>query len=75
MTGILNGLTFEQFLSTELIGKRWQKNVANLPPGQYKFTPYDDSSERHDNKWFLKKKYSDRIKSAVLNVIKSHELT
>lgn len=73
-TATSNGLTFEQFLSTELIDKRWQKIVSNLPPGQYKFVQYSTSSQRADDEWFLEKviNYSHRVKDAVVNAIQSN---
>ncbi len=71
-----NELTFEQFLSTELIDRRWQKIISNLPPGQYKFVQYNDSNERHDDEWFLEKiiTFSEKIKTAVVNTIKNNGL-
>lgn len=70
-----NGLTFEQFVSTELIDSYWQKIVANLPPGQYKFVQYE-SDNRGDNEWFLEKviKYSQRVKEAIVGAIQGNEL-
>ena len=69
-----HNLTFEEFLSTELIDEEWQKIVEWLPPGQYKFV--NANFERKDNEWFLEKvvPYSKTIKSGVVNTIKNHEM-
>jgi len=73
-----NGLTFEEFLDTELIDRKWQKIVANLPPGKYKFmyNKAGNTGGRSDDEWFLEKvkQYSHRIKDAVLSTIQNNEL-
>ena len=71
-----HGLTFEEFLSTELIDREWQKIVEWLPPGQYKFVVNSQYGNRSDNEWFLEKivPYSKTIKSDVVNTIKNHEM-
>ena len=75
-THVVNGLTFEQFLSTELIDRRWQKIVSVLPPGQYKFIMDTSSTGRYDDEWYLEKliPYSEKIKNDVVNAIKNHKL-
>lgn len=69
-----HGLTFEEFLSTELIDRSWQKIVADLPPGQYKFT--GNVGDRKDNEWFLEKivKYSQRLKDSIKDTITNNKL-
>lgn len=71
-----HGLTFEEFLSVELIDREWQKIVEWLPPGQYKFINISKTDRRNDNEWFLEKvvPYSKTIKSGVVNTIKNHEM-
>lgn len=77
-SSVSNGLTLEQFLSTELIDRHWQKIVTNLPPGQYKFAYVDGSntSARRDDEWFLEKviRYSHRVKNAVKDAIINNNL-
>ena len=75
-TSTSNGLTFEQFLSTELIDRRWQKIVSILPPGQYKFILDSTTQGRRDDEWFLEKiiPYSEKIKNDIVNTIKNHKL-
>lgn len=54
-TATSNGLTFQEFIQTELIDGYWQKIVSNLPPGQYRFTQKITKASRQDNEWFLEK--------------------
>lgn len=54
-TAISNGLTFQEFLDTELIDGYWQKMITDLPPGKYKFLQNDVGTVRQDNEWYLEK--------------------
>lgn len=74
-TALSNGLTFEQFLSTELIDRYWQKMISNLPPGQYQFIQYDSSNNRQDNEWFLEKieTPSVMLKTKIIETMNNNE--